>query len=328
MSMLMPEFRLARPRALDEAIAARRENGESAWLAGGTDLMVNVRHGLDAPTLLVDLSEVSELRGLEIGKNGARIGAGVSLAELEKHAPLGQFYRAVRQAAAAIAGPGLRRMGSVGGNLCLDTRCVYYNQSEWWRHANGYCLKHRGDVCHVAPQGNRCHAAFTGDLAPALLVFGAEIEVAGPDGRRWMPLADLYVEDGRAHLNLRDGEIIVAVRLPPPASLKSAYRKVRVRDAIDYPLAGVAVALALDGKNIERLRIALTGTNSRPFVLEGTEALLGKAVNDDTLTQIDRLVQKQVQPMRTTIISAQYRRLAAAAMARKLVNELALELEQ
>ncbi|MDT3686301.1 MAG: 4-hydroxybenzoyl-CoA reductase subunit beta [Pseudorhodoplanes sp.] len=327
MSMLMPEFRLARPRALDEAIAARRENGESAWLAGGTDLMVNVRHGLEAPTLLVDLSEVSELRGLEIGKNGARIGAGVTIAELEGHAPVGQFYRAVQQAAAAIAGPGLRRMGSVGGNLCLDTRCVYYNQSEWWRHANGYCLKHRGDVCHVAPQGNRCHAAFTGDLAPALLVFGAEIEVAGPDGRRWMPLADLYVEDGRAHLSLRDGEIIIAVRLPPP-TLKSAYRKVRVRDAIDYPLAGVAVALALDGKNIQRLRIALTGTNSRPFVLEGTEALLGKAVNDDTLTQIDRLVQKQVQPMRTTVISAQYRRLAAAAIARKLVNELALESEQ
>lgn len=328
MSMLMPEFRLARPRALAEAIAARRENGESAWLAGGTDLMVNVRHGLEAPTLLVDLSEVSELRGLEVGQNGARIGAGVSIAELEGHAPAGQFYRAVQQAAAAIAGPGLRRMGSVGGNLCLDTRCVYYNQSEWWRHANGYCLKHRGDVCHVAPQGNRCHAAYTGDLAPALLVFGAEIEVAGPDGRRWMPLADLYVEDGRAHLNLRDGEIIVAVRLLSPGSLKSAYRKVRVRDAIDYPLAGVAVALALDGKNIERLRIALTGTNSRPFVLEGTEALLGKAVNDDTLTQIERLVQKQVQPMRTTIISAQYRRLAAAALARKLVNELAAESEQ
>jgi len=328
MSMLMPEFRLARPRALAEAIAARREQGGGAWLAGGTDLMVNLRHGLQAPSLLVDLSEVSELRGLEIGQTGARIGAGVSIAELEGNAPGTQYYRAVQQAAAAIAGPGLRRMGSVGGNLCLDTRCIYYNQSEWWRHANGYCLKHRGDVCHVAPQGEHCHAAYTGDLAPALLVFDAEIEVAGPDGRRWMSLADLYVEDGRAHLNLRDGGIIVAVRLPPPGPLKSAYRKVRVRDAIDYPLAGVAVALALDGKKIVRLRIALTGTNSRPFVLEGTEVLLGKAVNDDTLTQIERLVQKQVQPMRTTITSAQYRRLAAAAMARKLVNELALESEQ
>lgn len=328
MNLIVPSFRLTRPQALDEAIAVRRESAQSAWLAGGTDLMVNLRHGLHAPSLLIDLSGLSELRGVEIGASDAKIGAAVSISELEQHAQLAQSYRAVQQAAAAIAGPGLRRMGSVGGNLCLDTRCIYYNQSEWWRRANGYCLKRRGNVCHVAPQGERCHAAYCGDLAPALLAFDADVEIAGPDGARRMPLSQLYAEDGRAHLRLGDGEIIIAVHLPPPLPLKSAYRKVRVREAIDYPLAGVAVALSLNDRKVEHIRIALTGTNSRPFVLEGTETLKGKAVDDDTLQQIERLVQKQVQPMRTTITSAQYRRLAAAAVARKLVHDLSLEAEQ
>lgn len=327
MSMLMPEFRLARPRALAEAVAAQQENGRGTWLAGGTDLLVNLRHGLQAPPLLIDLSDVSELQGLEIGEGGARIGAGASISDLERHPDLALRYRAVQEAAAGIAAPGHRRMGRVGGNLCLDTRCVYYNQSEWWRHANGYCLKHRGDICHVAPQGERCHAAYTGDLAPALLVFDAEIEIAGPSGCRRLPLARLYVEDGRAHLSLGEGEIIVAVHLPPAGRLKSAYRKIRVRNAIDYPLAGVAVALTYDGRTIGRLQIALTGTNSRPFVLDGTDAFVGKSVDDEVLSQIERLVQKQVQPMRTTIVSAQYRRLAAAALAKKLTCALAAEAE-
>lgn len=323
MTRVMPEFRLASPRALADAITARREAGDSTLLAGGTDLLVNLRHGLRAPPLLIDLSDIDELQGLDVGESGARIGAAVSIAELEAHAPTARHYRALQQAAAGIAGPGLRRMGRVGGNLCLDTRCVYYNQSEWWRHANGYCLKYRGDVCHVAPQGERCHAAYTGDLAPALLVFGAELEISGPGGSRRMPLGELYVEDGRAHLSLGEGEIVVAVHLPPAAGLASVYRKIRVRDAIDYPLAGVAVALALEAGKIKRLRVALTGTNSRPFLLEGTDAFAGKALDDHVLQSVERLVQKQVQPMRTTIVSAQYRRLAAAALARKLVGELA-----
>src|SRR5207342_2518557 len=132
----------------------------------------------------------------------------------------------------AIAAPGHRAIGTVGGNLCLDTRCIYYNQSEWWRSANAYCLKNRGDTCHVAPQGRRCHAAFSGDLAPALMALGAEIEIAGPAGRRGIPLADLYAEDGRAHLKLAPGELILWVQLPaaPPPS---AYAKVRLRGSID-----------------------------------------------------------------------------------------------
>jgi len=215
-------------------------------------------------------------------------------------------------------------MATVGGNLCLDTRCIYYNQSEWWRSANAYCLKNRGDVCHVAPQGQRCHAAFSGDLAPALLVLGAEIDIAGPKGQRRIPLSELYIEDGKAHLALAAGELIVEVHLPaaPPSS---AYEKVRVRGAIDFPLAGVAAALSASGTNVGSLHIALTGTNSRPFLLAGTEAFAGRPVDEKLLQEIDRLVQKQVQPMRTTIASANYRRVAAAALARRLTARLFAE---
>jgi 4-hydroxybenzoyl-CoA reductase subunit beta len=182
-------------------------------------------------------------------------------------------------------------------------------------------LKHRGDVCHVAPQGQHCHAAFTGDLAPALLTLDAEVEIAGTSGRRRIPLGDMYIEDGRGHLALAGDELVVAVLLPPGPP-PSAYAKIRVRGAIDYPLAGVAVALSAADGVVKILRIGLTGTNSRPFILTGTDAIVGRPIDEKALQDIDRLVQKQVQPMRTTIASAHYRRLAAAGLARRLTAAL------
>ncbi len=321
MSETLSEFRVARPHDLAGALQARRDAADSAFIAGGTDLVVNMRHGIKRPGLLIDLSGVAELTGIVAGTDGVRIGAGVTIAALAAAPAIAQSHAAVAQAAAAIAGPAHRTMGTVGGNLCLDTRCVYYNQSEWWRQSNGYCLKHRGEICHVAPQGQRCHAAYTGDLAPALLALDAQVEIAGPQGTRRITLDQLYVEDGRAHLALAAGEIVVAVHMPANP-LRSAYAKVRTRGAIDYPLAGVAVALAVDQGVIQQIRVAVTGTNSRPFRVAETGALHGKKVDEQTLQQIDRLVQKQVQPMRTTVASAHYRRLAAAALARRLVMQL------
>ena len=206
------------------------------------------------------------------------------------------------EAAAAIAGPGHRTVATLGGNLCLDTRCVFYNQSEWWRRANDFCLKHGGEVCHVAPQGKRCHAAFSGDLAPVLLVLDAAVEIVGPAGARRLPLADLYVEDGARHLTLAPGEIVAAVRIPAqPAGARAGYRKARARGAIDFPLAGVAARVAMNDGRLGALRVALTGTNARPFLLDGTDALVGEAVTDETLAKLGKLVQKQVSPMRTTV---------------------------
>lgn len=321
MTSPLANFRVISPRNVEAAVAARRDQTESRFLAGGTDLVVGLRRGLGKPQVLIDLAGIEELGGLSRTDAGLRIGAGVTLAALAASTDVCACYPAVTEAAAAIAGPGHRSVATVGGNLCLDTRCIYYNQSEWWRRANNYCLKHAGDTCHVAPQGARCHAAFSGDLAPALMVVGAELDIAGANGRRRMPLADLYAEDGRAHLRLAADELIVAVHVPPDPP-RSAYAKVRVRGAIDFPLAGVAVGLETRDGKLSTLRVALTGTNSRPFLLEGTGTLLGKALDDDILGQLDKLVQKQVQPMRTTLASANYRRVAAAALARRLASRL------
>ena len=187
MTASSPDFRLAQPGTIKEATAALVSHPGSRPVAGGTDLIVNIRRGISHPDVLVDLSGIDELNVIKINETGATIGAGVTIATLARNEAIARKYRALAQASEAIAAPGHRNMGTVGGNLCLDTRCIYYNQSEWWRNANAYCLKNRGDVCHVAPQGQRCHAAYSGDLAPALLVVGAEIDIAGAQGDRRIP---------------------------------------------------------------------------------------------------------------------------------------------
>jgi 4-hydroxybenzoyl-CoA reductase subunit beta len=228
----------------------------------------------------------------------------------------------VSQAARAVAGPTHRGYGTVGGNLCLDTRCLYYNQSEHWRRSNGYCLKRGGDICHVAPRGSVCRAAFSGDLAPALLALEAEVEVVSPGNRMSVkPLHQLYRDDGANCLTLQPGEIVAAVRVPARA-VRSGYAKARRRGAIDFPLAGVAMAAALDEGRIAHLRVALTGTNSMPLVVKGVEELIGAAAGLAAETQLGKLVERQVKPLRTTIGAADYRRQVAVVLARRLFARL------
>jgi len=317
------ELELARPATLAEAAALLARDGARP-VAGGTDLLPNLRRGLLAPRLLVDLSAVAGFDAIETGTTAWRIGAGATLSTLARHPGLAQSLPALAQAASQVAGPGHRSAATVGGNLCQDTRCVFYNQSEWWREANGWCLKLRGDVCHVAPRGKRCKAAFAGDLAPVLLAYGADVEIVGAAGGARRPLAELYRDDGAAHLSLATGEIVAAVHVPAQrASTTSAYRKARARGAIDFPLAGVAVTLRMQATVLAELAVGISGTDSRPLLLEGTSALLGRPVDDSLLQALEKLVQKQVTPMRSTVTSANHRRLLAATIARRLVRELA-----
>ena len=319
----LPDFELLRPATLDDALRLLARDGTMA-LAGGTDLLPNLRRGLHAPRRLVDLAALRGLDTLEARDRRWRLGAGVTLATLARHAVLAQALPALAQAAGEVAGPGHRSAATLGGNLCQDTRCVFYNQSAWWRAANGYCLKREGSVCHVAPQGQHCHAAYAGDLAPALLAYGAEVELLSARGRRRIALQALYRDDGAAHLTLDEGELLVAIDVPQPApGSASAYRKVRVRGAMDFPLAGVAVRLRLHEGVLAELAVGLSGTNSRPLLLDGTEALLGQPVNEASLRALGKLVQQQVSPMRSTVTAANHRRLVAATTAQRLVQELA-----
>jgi len=319
----IPEFQLLRPTTVAEAATLLQRPG-ARLVAGGTDLLPNLRRGLLDPRCLIDLTPMAGFDAVEMQQGQWRLGAGVTLATLERHAGLAQALPALVQAASQVAGPGHRSAATLGGNLCQDTRCIFYNQSAWWRAANGGCLKFEGDTCHVAPQGKHCHAAYQGDLAPALLAYGAEVEIVGTETRYRRPLADLYRDDGAAHLTLGPTEVVAAVHLPAPhPGLASAYRKVRMRGAMDFPLAGVAVALRLDGGVLAELAVGVSGTNSHPLRLHGADALLGRAVDGPLLEMLGKLVRKQVSPMRSTVTPSNHRRLVAVAIAQRLVRELA-----
>jgi len=332
----LPEFALVHPRTLDELIAARVSNPASRLLGGGTDLVVNIRRGIVAPPLLIDVNGVDELRAIKADACTLEIGASVTLTELAAHPDVIRHYPVVAQAAAQIAGPTHRNMGTVGGNLCLDTRCIFYNQSEWWRSANDHCLKTTGTICHVAPKSRGvCFATFSGDLAPALLTLDAEIDIEGPVGRRTMPLADLYIGyarqdepvtetqgDGKYFLSLRPGEFVSAVRVRNTPGLRSAYDKIRIRRSIEYPVTGVAVALRREGDALADLRVAFTGTNPRPVRLAGTEALCGGKLDERVFKGLDALVRDQIMAMKTTFTPGHYRRRVAGVLARRLVQRL------
>lgn len=317
MSNVLPDFDILRPANLDEAVAALADPGARA-LAGGTDLIVNLRRGIGAPERLVDLTGLPGMAGIEAQGDTLVIGAGVTLRELATSPVLGPAEAALAQAAEAVAGPSHRNLATVGGNLCLDTRCLYYNQSEWWRKSNGYCLKYRGDICHVAPLGERCRAAFSGDLAPAFMALGAEAEIAGPAGLRRIPLADMYQEDGAAHLTLGPGDILVRLHLPRGGG-RSGYAKVRVRGAMEFPLAGVA-ALCRPVADGTEVSVALTGTNSCPIAM--APRILAAPGDEGFYTALQKDVQKRVSPQRTTPLAAHYRRLSVAAEAARLVRSL------
>jgi 4-hydroxybenzoyl-CoA reductase subunit beta len=286
--------------------------------------------------VLIDMNRVQELHTLKADAQTLEVGASVRLSELAEHPGVNAHFPVLAQAAAHIAGPTHRNMGTVGGNLCLDTRCIFYNQSEWWRDANHHCLKTTGSICHVAPKSRGvCFATFSGDLAPALLTLNAEVDIAGPQGRRSIPLEKLYIGfarqdvpvtetqgDGKYYLSLRAGEIVTAVRARNTPNLRSAYDKIRIRRSIEYPVAGVAVALRREGDKLADLRIAFTGTNPRPVLLAGTGELTGGGVDARVIKGLDALVRDQIMPMKTTFTPGHYRRRVAGVLARRLLMRL------
>ena len=328
----LPDFEVVRPATVEEALDARRRHPGSRLLGGGTDLMVNIRRGIEAPPVLIDMNGVAELRAIAVDGDTLTVGASVRLDEVAGNAGIVADYPVVAQAAHSIAGPTHREMGTVGGNICLDTRCIFYNQSEWWRTANRHCLKTTGEMCHVAPKSKGvCFATFSGDLAPAFLVLDGEVDIAGLEGARTLPLDDLYTGDarqdgstgdGRNYLGLQPGEIVTAVRARRASGLRSAYDKIRIRRSIEYPVAGVAVALGREGGRLTDLRVAFTGTNPRPVLLKGTAELCGGALDDAVLTALDDLVRDQVMAMKTTFTPGHYRRRVANVLARRLVGSL------
>jgi 4-hydroxybenzoyl-CoA reductase subunit beta len=318
----LPSFQLLRPKTIDEAIALMaRHDGEVKVIAGGTDLLPSMKQKLFTPMYVLDLRGVNELRGIRKVTDAIEIGALTTLSAIE-HSPLiRKDYPVLYQAAKTVASPVLRNMGTIGGNLCLDTRCLWYNQSLLWRKSCGFCLKKDGDLCHVAPGGKFCWATFSGDTPPALLCLGAEIEIAGPNGVRRTPLSEFYVNDGMVRLHLAPNEIVTRVHLPESsAGWRGSYQKLRVRGSIDYPLAGVAVALRMRSGRVEDARVAITAVNPAPFLIKDVDAhLVGALPNEELAERIADLAASTAKPLTTSALTPEYRREIVRVFAKRAV---------
>jgi 4-hydroxybenzoyl-CoA reductase subunit beta len=321
--MSLPSFHLLRPKTLDEAVALMAQHqGEVKVIAGGTDLLPSMKQKLFTPAYVLDLRGIIELRGIRSAPgSGLEIGALTTLTAIEHSRVIRNDYRVLYEAVRTVASPVLRNMGTIGGNLCLDTRCLWYNQSLLWRQSCGFCLKKDGDLCHVAPGGKFCWAAFSGDTPPALLCLGAELEIAGPNGLRRTPLSEFYVNDGIARLHLAPNEIVTRVHLPKSsAGWRGSYQKLRVRGSIDYPLAGVAVALKMRLGRVEDACVAITAVNPAPFLVKDADAqLVGAVVNQEGAERIGDLAAGTAKPLTTSALTPEYRREMVRVFAKRAV---------
>ncbi len=324
--MSLPAFKLVRPRSLDEALEALLRYGPEAQIvAGGTDLIPSMKQRLFEPRVLLDVKGLGELNYIRFNPEaGLELGALATITEISESALIAREFPVLHQAAASIASPLLRNLGTLGGNLCLDTRCLYYNQSAFWRESLGGCLKKDGHICHVAPGGNFCWAAYSGDCAPALLALEATVQLAGPRGNREIPLAEFYVNDGMVRLRKAQDEILIGVRVPARnAGFEGIYQKLRIRKSIDYPLAGVAAVMRKDSGGICReARIALTAVNPAPRLLPKAEALIGKEFSAGLVDEIAHEAIRTAKPLTTSASSPEYRRRMIRIFVRRALEDL------
>jgi 4-hydroxybenzoyl-CoA reductase subunit beta len=310
--MRLPYFVFHAPQTVREAsdlIAA--SPGDAMLVAGGTDLLPNMKRRQQVPKTLVGLRRIAELRQIANSNgNGFAIGAGVTLSELVRDVRVRQGYEALWRAASSVATPHLRNMGTLGGNLCLDTRCNYYDQSYEWRKAIDFCMKKDGAICWVATGSPKCLAVSSTDTAPALLALGATVTLVSVEGTRDLPVSDLYRNDGIHYLTRRPNEILTTIKLPPLEGWRSTYWKLRRRGAFDFPVLAVAAAVRLGGGGtVEAARIVLGAVSSRPVEAPAAAAaLVGQPLTDDLIAQAAELAAKPAKPMDNTDFNLLWRK--------------------
>jgi len=303
--MKLPKFDYARPGSIGECCNLLNEKGPQALpVAGGTDLMIALKNWCKTPELLVDLQGVSALHRIAATQEGGiSIGALVTLRELAENALVREKYPVLAKAALDVGSTQLQAMGTVGGNLCQDTCCLFYNRSPGLRQALGPCLKLDGPVCHAVRGSKNCWATYSGDLAPVLMVLKAAITVADPDGESRLPVEQLFSGDGRKPQTLVPGRLLTEVTLPaPPANSAAVYLKMRVRQSIDYPLLGVALQLALknDKQTIDAVSLALTAVEKAPPAIAAAKELAGQILTDEKAEALAEAAFKKARPINNT----------------------------
>ncbi len=318
--MILPRFEYHQPTTLSEAVAlAQACDGDFDFVSGGTDLLPNYKNQLNARAHVISLSGIKELFAIA----PERIGAMARLQDIAEHTELRRALPVIPHSAALIATPLIRASGTLGGNILLDTRCYYFNQSWFWRHSKNFCLKADGDVCLVVPQHEVCYATYSGDLAPVLMVLNAAFVLVGPEGERKVPAEKFFTHDGiTRHVKLPE-EILTHVIIPPSAqTLRADYQKLRVRDSMDFPVLGAAVAIDLNENTITHLRLALTGVATTPLLFdEITQNVRGDQLSEDLIESLAEEVMNQVTPYRNVALSPQYRKAMIAVYIKRLLRQ-------
>ncbi len=322
MTMRLPPFVYRTPSSLEEAVALLGgSEGEAVLVGGGTDLFPKMKRRQSTPTTVVSLSAIPELSGIELDAEGiCSIGASTTVAAVaaSKLVP-----RVVARAAAEIASPQIRNTATVGGNLCLDTRCNYIDMPELWREASGHCLKDGGDTCWVAPRGDRCWAISSTDLAPVIIALDGSLTLAGPRGERSIPAEALYRNDGIHYHDRAEDEILTRIVLPPFGG-RATYRKLRRRGSIDFPLVGVAAAADLDPTGaIRGIRLVVGAVASAPLRATAAEDfLVGHRLTDEVIEEAARLASHHVRPQDNTDTGSRYRKWMTPVFVTRALRDL------
>jgi 4-hydroxybenzoyl-CoA reductase subunit beta len=309
--MRLPRFRYHAPRTLREAAALlHREGTGAAVVAGGTDLYPNMKRRHQTPRTLISLRAIDGLRGVRARTGGGlSVGPCTTLTELVEDGRIRSRYGGLHEAIRTISTPVLRNMGTIGGNLCLDTRCNYYNQNYEWRRAINFCMKCDGEICWVAPGSDVCLAVSSSDTAPVLCALDARLRLVSAGGKRTIRARDFFRRDGIDYLNKRRDEILAAIDLPPARGWRGAYRKLRRREAFDFPVLGVAVQARMEGTIVADARIWLGAVASAPVEAgEAQAALLGRPLSDETIDEAARLAWPRARPVDNTDFVVRWRK--------------------
>ncbi len=322
--MRLPKFEHFQPGSLDEALELLTAHGREARInAGGTALLVSMKQRLFSPRYLVNLKAIPELDFVTYDEEkGLRIGALTRLATLVRSPVVREYFPVIVQAARSVAAPPIQMMGTLGGNLCQDTRCFYYNQSEFWRGARPDCFKAGGDVCHVVSGSDHCYSAYQGDLAPVLIALDAQVKLAKKGSQRTIPLIELYTGEGEHPIGLAMDEALTEIEISHPLGPWGGdYQKLRHRESLDYPLLGIAAVLSRNGKKCVQARIVATAVGSAPAAIEEAGAVLqGKEIDEEIIAQAAEAVYKAIHPVAKIGSTPRYRRKMARVLTKRAIT--------
>jgi 4-hydroxybenzoyl-CoA reductase subunit beta len=324
--MRLPPFTYLAPVSVRDAVKLIADHGPEAMLvAGGTDLYPNMKRRQFEPSVLVGLRGIRDLVGVGgSARTGIVIGAGTTLTDVSGHAEIARHYTGLAEAAGVVSSPQVRNVGTLGGNVCVDTRCNYYNQSYEWRKAVNFCMKKDGEICLVAPGSSRCWAVSSSDTAPMLWSLGANVRLAGPNGERVIPIRALYRDDGIQYLAKQPGEVLTAIELPPADGWRSTYLKLSRRGAFDFPILGVAVALRMDGPIVTEAAITLGAVASQPRPAPAAAALLvGERLTPELIDRVADAASKPSKPLDNTDLTHPYRKKMTRVFVARALRRLA-----